>query len=277
MLTHTTSPRQRTNVDVRRSTVFLLVGVTCLLALVVLAPTSTSFASPDEALLAVAWSIACGLALWWTLSLALCLAANRSQSAWLRSAVSQLAMPLARKAAQGSLAIGLVAAPACSAPDSTGPEMVLIETDVEAAGFPDLPTASTLPADPLVETPIETEPPLTPLSEPISYRFDLATGPTPELFDTNILVPASVPQNSESKATSQVAPSTASTYTVQAGDNLWSIAESTLAANNTANNTEATTTETVGAYWAEVIALNRSQLRSGNPSLIFPGEVLQLP
>ncbi len=30
-------------------------------------------------------------------------------------------------------------------------------------------------------------------------------------------------------------------------------------------------------YWREVIAVNRDRLRSGDPDLIFPGEVVRLP
>jgi hypothetical protein len=33
----------------------------------------------------------------------------------------------------------------------------------------------------------------------------------------------------------------------------------------------------VGRYWAQVVELNRTALRSGNPNLIYPGEIVELP
>jgi hypothetical protein len=33
----------------------------------------------------------------------------------------------------------------------------------------------------------------------------------------------------------------------------------------------------IAEYWERVVALNRATLRSGNPSLIFPGEIVALP
>ena len=33
----------------------------------------------------------------------------------------------------------------------------------------------------------------------------------------------------------------------------------------------------VAAYWLRVVELNRHRLRSGNPNLVYPGEVVELP
>ena len=60
---------------------------------------------------------------------------------------------------------------------------------------------------------------------------------------------------------------------VRTGDNLWAIARSTL---TRASGTPPTEGE-VARYWLTVIAANRSTLRSGDPSLIFPGEIVTLP
>ena len=68
------------------------------------------------------------------------------------------------------------------------------------------------------------------------------------------------------------APPTAATisaervYTVQPGDNLWSIAESHVSA-----------ADEVAAYWRELVELNRPTLRSGDANLIYPGEAVALP
>ena len=56
------------------------------------------------------------------------------------------------------------------------------------------------------------------------------------------------------------------TYTVTAGDNLWKIA-----AAHTPDD------EPVGPYWRRLIAANEGRLLSGDPDLIYPGEILVLP
>ena len=66
-----------------------------------------------------------------------------------------------------------------------------------------------------------------------------------------------------------VTPRASHPYTVQPGDNLWSIARAALGGN--ADDTQ------IAPYWHTLIAANRSRLRSGDPNLIYPGEVLGLP
>ena len=61
--------------------------------------------------------------------------------------------------------------------------------------------------------------------------------------------------------------------TVARGDHLWLISERHLAA---AWGRPAADHE-IAPYWLKVIEANRSQLRSGNPDLIYPGEVILLP
>jgi nucleoid-associated protein YgaU len=66
---------------------------------------------------------------------------------------------------------------------------------------------------------------------------------------------------------------TDNTVVVERGDHLWKISARNLGA---LLGRPATNTET-GPYWRTVIEANRDGLRSGNPDLIFPGEVLTLP
>ena len=55
------------------------------------------------------------------------------------------------------------------------------------------------------------------------------------------------------------------THIVEPGENLWSIAESVAGRNN------------LLPYWRALVAQNDATLRSGDPNLIFPGEILTLP
>jgi nucleoid-associated protein YgaU len=63
------------------------------------------------------------------------------------------------------------------------------------------------------------------------------------------------------------------TVVVGRGDHLWKISRRRLDAvlGREPENAE------VGPYWREVIEVNRHGLRSGDPDLIYPGEMVTLP
>ena len=62
-------------------------------------------------------------------------------------------------------------------------------------------------------------------------------------------------------------------WTVAPGDNLWTIAERHLGAFAA---TEAELPD-VGDYWRQVVLANQDVIRSSDPDLIYPGEVVVLP
>ncbi len=62
------------------------------------------------------------------------------------------------------------------------------------------------------------------------------------------------------------------THLVMAGESLWSIARDELHRRG-----ESTSNPAIARYWGGLIRLNRNQLRSGNPNLIFVGETVVLP
>jgi nucleoid-associated protein YgaU len=60
---------------------------------------------------------------------------------------------------------------------------------------------------------------------------------------------------------------------IASGDNMWTLAESRLHEVLGRPPADAET----GPYWRRVVQVNRDRIRSGDPDLIFPGEVLILP
>jgi nucleoid-associated protein YgaU len=68
-------------------------------------------------------------------------------------------------------------------------------------------------------------------------------------------------------------PAAPATWTVAPGDSFWSIAEEVLADAWGRPPTDAE----IDPYWRVLIAANRDRITSGNPDLIFPGQVFVLP
>lgn len=61
----------------------------------------------------------------------------------------------------------------------------------------------------------------------------------------------------------------AGSVTVVKGDHLWKISARRLG--DDASNRE------ISPYWRQVVALNTPRLRSGDPDLIYPGEIVEVP
>ncbi|MDJ0664786.1 MAG: LysM peptidoglycan-binding domain-containing protein [Acidimicrobiia bacterium] len=87
------------------------------------------------------------------------------------------------------------------------------------------------------------------------------------------VVAAPVQQPSQPVARQGPAVATATTYVVVKGDNLWNIAAAylELSAGSALN------ADHIGEYWRRVIEQNQTTLRSGDPNLIYPGEMIVLP
>jgi hypothetical protein len=60
------------------------------------------------------------------------------------------------------------------------------------------------------------------------------------------------------------------------GDNLWTIARDHLARVTRRRAGDLAERE-IARYWLDVVDANRAGLRSGDPDLIFPGEMIKLP
>lgn len=68
-------------------------------------------------------------------------------------------------------------------------------------------------------------------------------------------------------------PATQDRVEVGKGDHFWKLAHQRLRAVKGRE----PSTEEVAAYWVEVVEANRHRIRSGNPDLIYPGEIVLLP
>lgn len=68
-------------------------------------------------------------------------------------------------------------------------------------------------------------------------------------------------------------PQSGSSLTVSRGDSLWRIAEDHI---ETVVG-EGLSSRQISQYWRSLIELNVGRLRSGDPDLIYPGEVIALP
>jgi len=88
----------------------------------------------------------------------------------------------------------------------------------------------------------------------------MAVGPAIAAPGDGVRVPFGIVDDQESPS---------GTVVVERGDHLWKISERHLGPN--------TPDRQVAPYWREVIEVNTPTLRSGDPDLIYPGEVVALP
>ncbi|HEX5096203.1 MAG TPA: hypothetical protein VFX21_09325, partial [Acidimicrobiia bacterium] len=91
------------------------------------------------------------------------------------------------------------------------------------------------------------------------------SAPAPEI--------APEPAVTDAPAPPPVATPVSANYLVAPGDNLWRIAAAELTRRTGATPDE----DAIARYWRAVVDANRSTLRSGEPSLIYPGELVVLP
>jgi nucleoid-associated protein YgaU len=103
------------------------------------------------------------------------------------------------------------------------------------------------------------------VEQPVVRAPAMAEAPAP--------APPALPTPSRTTPPRTTPPPSARVHVVVAGDNLWSIARAALA--------DATgappAARDVAPYWHRVVDANRATLRSGDPDLIHPGELVTLP
>lgn len=105
------------------------------------------------------------------------------------------------------------------------------------------------------------------------------SGTSADVWAPAIELPLELPHELPAVPPPEVAPprtSAARTVTVVAGDHLWSIAARALA-DARALPVGSLPARDVAPYWLAVVRANAPHLRSGDPDLIHPGEVVRLP
>ena len=102
-----------------------------------------------------------------------------------------------------------------------------------------------------------------------------APQPAPSPSDAPVLhkVADDPPTTTSTTASPRTPDAGASEVTVAPGDHLWGIAERTVAQRLGRGPTEAE----VATYWSRLVDANRDRLATGDPDLIFAGQVFRLP
>jgi nucleoid-associated protein YgaU len=208
-------------------------------------PERPSTWSADRILRAACWACACACTAWLAITMVACVVAFLRFDAATAWRVAGGAPPFVRRALRTVFAGAVAVAPMTShtAPPPVrvhvGPDGRLVQGRArnEATTSTSATTSTTTP--------------------PVSV-------PQPEPSAPRVRVARPQPR----RETSEHA------HVVRSGDNLWSISRTGIVR---ATGDPRPGDAIVAAYWQRVIALNRATLRSGNPSLIFPGEIVALP
>jgi hypothetical protein len=233
-----------------------LFALASLGALVVARPrlSGTFWSRGDDLALAVAWFVAVTASAWLFVATGACLVALGFARPRL---ARRLASPLPagiRRLVEVAIVGSCLAIPALPAP---------------ALGPPRL-AAAVVNDQPVVRAPEASKPntilPTTVVPTTVVPTTALPTTAGP-------VVPAPMPRPDPAPSAGPAPSELPPHVVVRPGDNLWLIARASLAH---VSATRPDDTD-VARYWLAVIAANRSTLRSGNPSLIFPGEIVALP
>lgn len=200
--------------------------------------------TPEDGVVLASWWATTSLAAWLVSSVILWSIALRSKQPRTARFAARFALPGTRKLAESALALALMVAPAaCTAGASEAPTLSLVAQGavVETSSATSLPPIA----------------PTTTTSAPQAESVEVADDLSPAVADQDSTVRGDPPPP----------------YEVQCGDNLWEIAESQLSVQLG----RGPSSSEVAPYWRELVNLNRGSLRSGEPDLIFPGELIALP
>ena len=214
------------------------------------------------------------VAAWWLLgSTLLYVVARVARLHGAARALGWATLPAVRRWADRAAAVSIVAATALGAgrpaaadpPPTTAPVMVDVDHR-DPRSVPSRPSPSIrtgLAVDPLPVPTGTTSPP-----PPTSAPLVPPAAPPPAVPVVPVVPPAPVAP--------LPAPTAGATHTVTTGEHLWSIAAGQVAT-ATGKPPASLSPAEIAPYWRRVVELNLHRLRSGNPNLVYPGEVVELP
>ncbi len=252
-----------------------LVGLVSLASLASLIDFAEATHDPETAIVAVAWGLAVCSALWLGASV-LYWRRHLHVESPRRGRLERLTMPGSKQVAKGLLAVSLTVLPACGESDPSPPQLVhLGQVDPRSTSTTSTtmivttmaPPSSAAVSSTTTGAPATTEPTTTaPTTAP-------TTVPPTTVAPTTAPPTSPPPAPTEPNETQQPSAARSDEHLVVAGDHLWSIAASETELRLGRQPSTAEVTE----YWAKLIASNRTRLSSGDPNMIFPGEILVLP
>lgn len=238
--------------------------------------------TPSEDVLLAGIRLAALVAAWWLLATTLLYVVARL--AHLHGAARALGwatLPAVRRWADRAAAVSIVAAsalgvarPTAADPPPTTtpapPPPVVIDLDHrDRSGLPDRPSASVRTGRADDAQPVPTVPP----------PFETVPATTPAPTTAPVVPPSEQPPVMPAPPPAPAAPPSASagtSHTITRGEHLWSIAAARLAVITGRRPIDLTPAD-IAPYWSRVVEVNRSRLRSGNPNLVYPGDVVELP
>jgi hypothetical protein len=244
--------------------VALLIGAAATLAALLAArpalgrPTfaggSASSTGDDLAVACVWWCAVLG-SLWLAATTLACVAALARGRTRAARRIARFAPPLVRRVLQAALITGwgLVPTSAYAAPPSV-PITVHVDTHGRLTTDTRQPTSTTVRSATRATTTTTTT----------TVR---PAAPHPTRPRRAVTPPARSPAPT-------AVPGRGRLHVVLSGENLWLLARAEVIR---AGGTDRPDDAEIAPYWRRVIEANRTTLRSGNPSLIFPGEVVTLP
>ena len=217
--------------------------------------------TPSEEVLLAGVRLAALAAAWWLLgSTLLYVAARMARLHGTAAALGWATLPAVRRWADRAAALSIVAATAAG---------------VGRPAAADPPPTTSPTTAPVVIDADHRDPVSVPPRPPSSVRTGQAVDPPPVPSvppdETAPLVPPVVPI-----APPPPAPTAGATHTVARGEHLWSIAARQVAT-ATGKPPAHLAPADIALHWLRVVEVNRPRLRSGNPNLVFPGEVVELP
>ncbi len=237
--------------------------------------------STSEEVLLAAVRLVALVAAWWLLgSTLLYVAARVTRLHGAARALGWATLPAVRRWVDRAATVSIVAATALSVgrpaaaepPTTTSPAPAPVVVDVDhrdPARVPSRPPSSVRTGHAVDSPPVPTVPPTGTTSPPPSTAPLAPPTAPPPVAPVGPAVPPA-------PATPPPAPAAGATHTVTGGEHLWSIAADQVATASRKAPADLSPAD-VAPYWLRVVELNRHRLRSGNPNLVYPGEVVELP